>query len=689
MTGQIGRPGTGLHPLRGQNNVQGASDVGLIPIVYPDYQSVEDAEIQAKFEDFWGTKLDPKSGLTVVEIVNAIHDDVIKGMYIMGENPAMSDPDTTHAREALAKLDHLVVQDIFLTETAFHADVVLPASAWPEKDGTVTNSNRQVQMGRKALDLPGDTRQDWWLIQEIARRMGLDWSYTHPRDVFAEMRDCMDSIKGISWERLMAESSVTYPCDSEDAPGREVLFGDGFPTLSKRGKMVPADIIPPDEQPDDDYPMILTTGRQLEHWHTGAITRRASILDELEPESVACLSPADIARLGIAPGDKVRVTTRRGVIETIARRDGGVPKGVIFIPFCYADAAANTLTNPALDPGREWSEGPGRRRLAAPRPAMGEAMWPRLHVAIIFFLLPLAAGVASLDTQLLEAAAEGDLVLVEALLDYGADVDVTTPRGETALSLAARNNHPGVAMALIGKGADVDHRDSVRGNTALITAALGRGSLGVVRVLLSAGADVNAGADDGWTALLAASRSGDATVLAELLAAGADANGASHDGVTPLMIAAGDGFVEGVRILLAYRAETGASGAKRRTPLAWAAVSGEAEVIAVLLDHGARVDAADAEGNTPLMLAAMGDHQRAAARLLNGGADANARNPVNGNTALMLAANRGALGVVTSLVAAGADVNIRANDGWTALKAAEMIGEDDIVQHLRLAGARE
>jgi formate dehydrogenase major subunit len=350
MTGQIGRPGTGLHPLRGQNNVQGASDVGLIPIMYPDYQRVEDADVKATFEAYWGAELDPNQGLTVVEIMDAVHDDIIKGMYIMGENPAMSDPNAGHARGALAKLEHLVVQDIFLTETAFHADVVLPASAWPEKDGTVTNSNRQVQMGRKAVTMPGEARQDWWIIQEIARRIGLDWTYDHPRDVYGEMQGCMASISNIGWDRLLAESAVTYPCDSADQPGHDVLFGDGFPTASTRGKMVPADIIPPDERPDDDYPMVLTTGRVLEHWHTGAITRRATVLDALEPEAIACLSPADLDRLGIAPGDKVRVATRRGVIETTARRDGKVPAGVIFVPFCFADAAANMLTNPALDP---------------------------------------------------------------------------------------------------------------------------------------------------------------------------------------------------------------------------------------------------------------------------------------------------------------------------------------------------
>ena len=350
MTGQIGRPGTGLHPLRGQNNVQGASDVGLIPIMYPDYQSVETPETRAKFEDFWGAELDPKRGLTVVEIMDAVHDGAVRGMYIMGENPAMSDPDAGHARVALAKLDHLVVQDIFLTETAFHADVVLPASAWPEKDGTVTNSNRQVQMGRRALETPGEARQDWQLIQSIAQGMGLDWNYQHPRDVYAEMQGCMASLKGIGWDRLMAESAVTYPCDSEDAPGQAVLFGDGFPTQSSRGKMVPADIIPPDERPDDAYPWVLTTGRVLEHWHTGAMTRRAGVLDSLEPESLVCLSPGDLERLGIAPGDAVRVTTRRGVIQAAARSDRKMPDGVIFVPFCFADAAANMLTNPALDP---------------------------------------------------------------------------------------------------------------------------------------------------------------------------------------------------------------------------------------------------------------------------------------------------------------------------------------------------
>jgi formate dehydrogenase major subunit len=362
VTGQIGRPGTGLHPLRGQNNVQGASDAGLIPMVYPDYMPVEDPQVRARFEALWGTRLDDRRGLTVVEIMDAIHAGTIKGMYIMGENPAMSDPDVTHAREALAKLEHLVVQDLFLTETAKYADVVLPASAWPEKDGTVTNTNRQVQMGRAALPLPGNARQDWWIIQEIARRIGLDWSYTHPRDVFAEMKRAMPSLNGITWERLEREHSVTYPCDSEEEPGHDIVFGEGFPTPSGRGRLVPAAIVPPAEEPDDEYPMVLTTGRQLEHWHTGAMTRRSNVLDDLEPEAVASLAPAELRRLGIAPGARVRVTTRRGTIELKARSDSAVAPGMVFIPFCYAEAAANLLTNPQLDP---WGKIPEFKYCAA------------------------------------------------------------------------------------------------------------------------------------------------------------------------------------------------------------------------------------------------------------------------------------------------------------------------------------
>jgi formate dehydrogenase major subunit len=350
ITGQVGRPGTGLHPLRGQNNVQGASDAGLIPMFFPDYRSVEAPDMRAIYQDIWGSVAGPKRGLTVVEIMTAIHEDKIHGMYIMGENPAMSDPDVQHAREALAKLDHLVVQDLFLTETAKYADVVLPASAWPEKSGTVTNTNRQVQMGRIALPLPGETRQDIEIIQAIAKRIGLDWNYAGPADVFAEMKRGMPSLDNITWDRVERESSVTYPCDAEDKPGNDIVFGDGFPTKSGRAKLVPVGLVPPAEEPDAEYPMVLTTGRQLEHWHTGAMTRRAAILDELEPEAVASLAPADLWRLGAKAGDPIRVATRRGAIELKARADGAIPPGMVFIPFCFAEAAANVLTNPQLDP---------------------------------------------------------------------------------------------------------------------------------------------------------------------------------------------------------------------------------------------------------------------------------------------------------------------------------------------------
>jgi formate dehydrogenase major subunit len=308
------------------------------------------------------TDLDPNPGLTVVEIMDAARDGRIRAMYVMGENPAMSDPDQHHARQGLANLDHLVVQEIFLTETAFHADVVLPASAWPEKTGTVTNTNRQVQMGRAALPLPGAARPDWQIIRELANRLGLGWTYGHVSEVYAELQRAMDSIDGISWERLERESAVTYPCHDEDRPGTEIMFATGYPTPSGRGKFVPAEVLPPDELPDTDWPMVLSTGRLLEHWHTGAITRRATILDHLEPAAVASLNPREMKRLDVWPGDPIRVSTRRGVIELAARSDRDVPEGMVFIPFCFAEAAANLLTNPQLDP---WGKIPEFKFCAA------------------------------------------------------------------------------------------------------------------------------------------------------------------------------------------------------------------------------------------------------------------------------------------------------------------------------------
>ena len=350
ITGQIGRPGTGLHPLRGQNNVQGASDAGLIPMMLPDYHRVADAQGASIFERLWGVTLDRTPGLTVVEIIDAAYEGHIRGMLIQGENPAMSDPDLAHARAALARLEWLVVQEIFPTETALLADVILPASAFPEKTGTFTNTDRMVQLARPALQPPGDARQDLWITNELARRMGLAWTYAHPSQVFEEMRQGMDSIRGMRWDRLEREGSITYPCPNEDDPGHPVVFVDRFPTQDGRAHLVPARLIPADEQPDAAYPFVLITGRQLEHWHTGAMTRRSRVLDAIEPEATVSMHPDELARLGVAPGQRVRVASRRGAIELFARADPGVPAATVFIPFAYAEAAANLLTNPALDP---------------------------------------------------------------------------------------------------------------------------------------------------------------------------------------------------------------------------------------------------------------------------------------------------------------------------------------------------
>ena len=354
MTGQVGRPGCGLHPLRGQNNVQGASDAGLIPMVYPDYRRVDDESARDFFAELWNYNPDAKPGLTVVEIIHAALAGSIRGMYVMGENPAMSDPDAAHARAGLAALECLVVQDIFLTETAALADVVLPASAFPEKTGTFTNTDRMVQLGRRALDPPGDARQDLWIIRQMAKRLGLEWDYPGEDSgvarVFDEMRKAMPSIAGITWERLRAEHSVTYPCEREGDPGEGVIFRERFPTADGRGRFVPADFAPADELPDADYPLALITGRELEHWHTGAMTRRAKILDALEPAPSVYVHPDDMREMGIAAGEMVTVSSRRGTVSLSARSDAGSPRGAIFIPFAYYEAAANLLTNPKLDP---------------------------------------------------------------------------------------------------------------------------------------------------------------------------------------------------------------------------------------------------------------------------------------------------------------------------------------------------
>lgn len=353
MTGQIGRPGTGLHPLRGQNNVQGASDAGLIPMMYPDYQRVNDPKVQAKFESAWQLEpgsLDQEPGLTVVEVMYAIDKGVVRGMYIMGENPAMSDPDANHARESLSALDLLVVQDIFMTETACLADVILPATAFAEKTGTFTNTDRLVQMGRQAIEPPGQAKPDLWIIEQMAKQLGLNWNYQHVSEVFDEMRHTMPSIAGITWDRLEREHAVTYPCLKEGDPGQSVVFVENFPRESGRGRFVPADIIPANERPDAQYPMVLITGRQLEHWHTGSMTRRTAVLDAIEPDPVALVHPLDLADLAVQPGEIVTIQSRRGSVSLYARADESSPRGCVFVPFCFYEAAINKLTNPALDP---------------------------------------------------------------------------------------------------------------------------------------------------------------------------------------------------------------------------------------------------------------------------------------------------------------------------------------------------
>ena len=360
VTGQIGKPGSGLHPLRGQNNVQGASDAGLIPMMYPNYQRVTNKAAHDWFENFWDTKLDDQPGYTVVEIMHkALAPDSdphkVRGMYIMGENPAMSDPDLNHARHALASLEHLVVQDIFMTETAWLADVVLPATAWPEKTGTASNTDRMVQLGQQAIDPPGQAKPDLWIIQQIAQRMGLNWHYEGEHSgvaaVYEEMRQAMHAaISGITWERLQRESSVTYPCLSAEDPGATTVFLQHFDTPDGRVHLVPADIIPANERPDVDYPFVLITGRQLEHWHTGSMTRRATVLDALEPMATASMCGADLQTLGLAAGDVITVQSRRGEVTIHVRRDDGTPAGAVFMPFAYYEAAANLMTNAALDP---------------------------------------------------------------------------------------------------------------------------------------------------------------------------------------------------------------------------------------------------------------------------------------------------------------------------------------------------
>ncbi|HEX6451083.1 MAG TPA: formate dehydrogenase subunit alpha, partial [Trebonia sp.] len=351
ITGNVGKPGSGLHPLRGQNNVQGASDMGLIPMFYPDYQKADNPEVKARFESAWGTTdLDPKKGLTVTEIIGSALKGGVKGMYMLGENPFLSDPNINKVRKALAKLDFLVVQDIFLTETAEFADVILPASSYLEKDGTYTNTDRRVQLGRKVLDPPGQARVDWEVVQDIANRIGLDWRYESPRQIFDEMVSVIPSYTNLTYDNLGLSGKLYPNPDPEHSDGTVVMFGEKFNTNDGLAHLVPAEWLPARELPDEMYPFVLNTGRMLEHWHTGSMTRRSYALDAIAPKALVYIHPADAAQLGIKDGEMARVSSRRGVIELEAKVSHREAPGNCFIPFHFREAAANLLTIDEIDP---------------------------------------------------------------------------------------------------------------------------------------------------------------------------------------------------------------------------------------------------------------------------------------------------------------------------------------------------
>jgi predicted molibdopterin-dependent oxidoreductase YjgC len=348
LAGQIGRPGTGVNPLRGQNNVQGSCDMGALPNVYPGYQQVADEKVRAKFEAAWGVALPPKPGLTVSEVFPAALAGTIRALYIMGENPMLSDPDVTHVEAALRKLEFLAVQDIFLTETAKLAHVVLPASAFAERDGTYTNTERRVQLSAPVVAPPGEARRDWEILCEVSTRLGRPMSYPSTRAVWDELRSLTPSMAGIAWSRLEAGESLCWPCPAETHPGTPILHTEKF--TRGKGAFAPIEYKPADEEPDAEYPFVLTTGRMLEHYHTGTMTRRSRALHELEPEGFVELNRRDADRLRLDKSGKVRITTRRGSVQARVRLNDRVPLGTLFMPFHFAEAAANVLTNPAYDP---------------------------------------------------------------------------------------------------------------------------------------------------------------------------------------------------------------------------------------------------------------------------------------------------------------------------------------------------
>jgi formate dehydrogenase major subunit len=350
ITGHVGRPGTGLHPLRGQNNVQGASDAGLIPMMYPDYQPVDAPGVRERFEEAWGVQLDPNKGLTVTEIVGSALQGGVKAMYMMGENPFLSDPNINKVRKALSVLDFLVVQDIFLTETAEFADVILPATSYLEKDGTYTNTDRRVQLGRKVLDPPGEAREDWKITQELSNRIGLPMDYEHPSEIFDELVSVMPNYAGLKYDNLGSTGKLYPNPDPEHSDGTVVLFDERFGTDDGKAHLVPAEWLPAKELPNDEFPFVLNTGRLLEHWHTGSMTRRSYALDAIQPEPHVYMNPGDARAMGVTDGDFVRLSTRRGSIETRARLSHRDTPGTCFMPFHFREAAANLLTIDEIDP---------------------------------------------------------------------------------------------------------------------------------------------------------------------------------------------------------------------------------------------------------------------------------------------------------------------------------------------------
>lgn len=349
LTGNIGKPSTGVNPLRGQNNVQGACDMGALPNVYPGYQRVDDPAVRQRFETAWGCSLCDSPGLTLTEILEAAHRGQIKALYVIGENLLLSEPDARHVEEALRALDFLVVQDIFLTETARLADVVLPAATFAEKDGTFTNTERRIQLVRKAIEPVGNSRPDWWIICELAKRMGAKgFDFNHPSEIMKEIASLTPSYGGISYERL-ENGGLQWPCPAVEHPGTPILHTERFLTPDGKGRFMPLEYKPPAETPDEEYPLILTTERSLYHYH-GTLTRKVEGLNTLRDKELVEINPNDANALGIADGEVVRVISRRGEVTARAKVTNDSPPGVVTMSFHFAESPTNTLTNPALDP---------------------------------------------------------------------------------------------------------------------------------------------------------------------------------------------------------------------------------------------------------------------------------------------------------------------------------------------------